>query len=142
MKTQFSVRKKKESKKVELKRSHTQIKFWGKNSNFVVEISNEYLLCHWKRIKWRRQERNIIKWTRNLTEVTKMWLETKRLQITKANFGESKMAIFSNVLKIYIYNYEEERFGFFREYWKWFCFWCWKVKKGSGRLIAGWKGKL
>ena len=34
-----------------------------------------------------------------------MWLETKRLQITKANFGESKMAIFSNVLKIYIYIY-------------------------------------
>ena len=36
-----------------------------------------------------------------------MWLETKRLQITKANFGESKMAIFSNVLKIYIYIYIE-----------------------------------
>ena len=48
----------------------------------------------------------------------------------KANFGESKIAILPNVLKIYIYiyifiykNYEEERFGFFREFWKWFCFW-------------------
>ena len=26
-------------------------------------------------------------------------------------------------IEIYIYNYEEERFGFFREFWKLFCFW-------------------
>jgi len=61
-----------------------------------------------------------------LAEVTKMWLETKRLQITKQTLENQKIAILPNVLKIYIYiykNYEEERFGFFREFWKWFCFW-------------------